>query len=182
MTKLTHNIVWLGTFGGICAFALCMGFFHIQRQIQRNNANVNGIVRTSNGIRSLLGYMRSEAKVSDMPPSNMQEMVDWLNRKEYSQLFFDDIRRDVSIDLEQRNIFDAWGTPIQLVRVKDSVVAAVPNLYVLVSFGPNRRNDGGLPDDIVCKAKIPDQEPLAPCTNAAPGSELSKAIRAIGEK
>ena len=181
MKNPTQSIVYIGIAGGICAIALCMGYFHIQRQIQRNNANVNGIVRTSNGMRSLLGDMQLEAKVSDMPPGNMREMVDWLNRKEYSQLSFDDIRRNISVDLEQGIIFDSWGTPIQLVRVKDSVVAAVPNLYVLVSFGPNRRNDGGLSDDIVCKAIIPDQEPLAPCTNAEPGSELSKIIRAIGK-
>jgi hypothetical protein len=178
MTRLTYIFVLLGTFGGVCAFALCMVYFHIQR----NNANVNGIVRTSNGMRSLLGDMECEAKNSDMPPDNMREMLDWLNRKDYSQPFFDDIRRNVTVDLEHGVVFDAWGTPIQLIRVKDSVVAAVANLYVLVSYGPNRRNDGGLPDDIVCMTKIPDPEPLPPCTNAVSGSELSKIIRAIGEK
>jgi hypothetical protein len=176
MAKLTHNIVYLGIFSGICASALYMGYLHIQRQ------NIK-IFRTKCSIYSLQTAMHAEAAVrNQMPPENMREMVDWLSRDKDSQIWFDQIRRNVSVDLEHGILFDAWGTPIWLVRVKDSVVSAIPDIYVLVSFGPNRRNDGGLQDDIVGRMKIPSQTSDSEFRNAEPGSELSKIIRAIGDK
>lgn len=64
----------------------------------------------------------------------VQDLIAWVKSNPYQD--------SIPLNDSGQQILDAWGTPIVL-RFRD------PAHYTFVSYGPNRRDDEGVNDDIV---------------------------------
>ncbi|MBN2512917.1 MAG: hypothetical protein JXB18_08275, partial [Sedimentisphaerales bacterium] len=62
------------------------------------------------------------------------DLIAWVKSNSYQDIIF--------LDDTGQQILDGWGTPIVL-RLRE------PAHYTFVSYGPNRRDDEGVNDDIV---------------------------------
>ncbi|HML75275.1 MAG TPA: hypothetical protein PKB02_12365 [Anaerohalosphaeraceae bacterium] len=77
------------------------------------------------------------AKQIDMDNTHtvtVQDLIAWVKKNSYEDV--------VSLDNAEEQILDAWGTPLVL-RFRE------PAHYTFISYGPNRRDDEGVSDDIV---------------------------------
>jgi hypothetical protein len=78
-------------------------------------------------------------------PNNIADITEWLRHHcddfDYYQKRYEDLSFIFSSSGE---IIDRWGNPLVL-------IINSPNEYILISWGPNEKFDGGRKDDIVYK-------------------------------
>ena len=128
----------------ICVFGF---LFFIQFSLLLHDAKTQQIkserqLDTFKAFRNIADTIQIIVEVKDeTPPETLSDLIKWFNNHDNSCLKIAE-SRGFTIDKEKFLIYDCWNMPIKLLVKR-------PNEYTFLSFGPNRKDDGGYEDDII---------------------------------
>ena len=100
------------------------------------------IAHTANRLIYLaVGMKYLVCDTNEPPPKEMKSLSKYVGS--HLRVFGDETRVSEWFDPNTGAIIDYWGTPV-------SLIIKTPEEYTFISAGPNRRNENGKGDDIIC--------------------------------